>query len=117
MDTPVDQRSNERPQAHGKALSSIKRSVRVAGLHFDREGARVVLPVLTGLAPRLQALRSLLPNLGNTIDALSSVCLLKVRDPDHTKLLKRESKVAFNGAASFSEWLIQQLMHGSVLTQ
>lgn len=113
MDTPVDHRSNERPQAHGKALSSIKRSVRVAGLHFDREGARVVLPVLAGLAPRLEALRSLLPNLGNTIDALTSVCLLKVRGADHTNPLKRESKVSFNGAASFCEWLIEQLTHGS----
>ena len=103
MDTPVDHRSNERPQAHGKALSSIKRSVRVAGLHFDREGARVVLPVLAGLAPRLEALRSLLPNLGNTIDALTSVCVLYVRCEEKTNTLKHESKVTFNSAANCAE--------------
>lgn len=113
MDTTVDRRSNERPRAHGKALSSIKHSLHVAGLLFDREGARLVLPVLAGLAPRLEALRSLLPNLGNTIDALTSVCLLKVRGADHTKLLKRESIVSFNGAAGFSEWLVKQLTHKS----
>ncbi|MNV38527.1 hypothetical protein D3C71_1300870 [compost metagenome] len=71
MDTTVDHRSNERNQAHGKALSSIKRGLHVSGLLFDREGARLVLPVLAGLTPRLEALRSLLPNLGNTIDALT----------------------------------------------
>lgn len=109
----VDHHPNEPAQAHSKALSSVKRSLRVAGLLFDREGARVVLPVLARLAPRLEALRSLLPNLGNTIDALSSVCLLKVRDPDHTKLLKRESNVSFNGAASFNEWLIRKITHES----
>lgn len=113
MDTTVDHRSNERNQAHGKALSSIKRGLHVSGLLFDREGARLVLPVLAGLAPRLEALRPLLPNLGNTIDALTSVYLLKVRDADHTKLLKREPNISFNGAASFGEWLIKQLIHGS----
>ncbi len=109
----VDHHPNEQPQSHSKALSSIKRSLHVAGLLFDREGARLALPVLTELAPRLEALRSLLPNLGNTIDALTSACHLTVRGADHTKLLKRESKVSFNGAAGFSAWLIEQLTHKS----
>lgn len=109
----VDHHPNEPPQAHSKTLPSIKRSLHVAGLLFDREGARLVLPVLAGLAPRLEALRSLLPNLGNTIDALTSACHLTVRGADHTKLLKRESKVSFNGTAGFSEWLIEQLTHKS----
>lgn len=113
MDTTADHHPKGRLQAHSKALSSIKHSLHVAGLFFDQEGARLALPVLAGLAPRLEALRSPLPNLGNTIDALTSVCLLNVRGADHTKLLKRESKVSFNGAAGYCGWLVEQLTHGS----
>lgn len=113
MDTTVDHHPNKGSEAHSKSLSTIKRCLQIAGLHGDREGARLALSVLSGLAPRLEALRSPAPNLRSTIDALASVCILKVRDADHAKLQERRQKVSFSGAANFGEWLIQQLAHES----
>lgn len=113
MDTTVDHHPNRGSEAQSKSLSAIKRGLQIAGLHGDREGARLALSVLSGLAPRLEALRSPAPNLRSTIDALASVCILKVRDADHAKLQKRRQKVSFSGAANFGEWLIEQLAHES----
>lgn len=113
MDTTVDHYPNKGSEAHSRSLSTIKRCLQVAGLLGDREGARLALSVLAGLATRLEALRSLAPNLGTTIDALTSVCRLKVRDADHGKLHERRQKVSFSGAANFGEWLIEQLAHES----
>lgn len=113
MDTTVDHNPNKGLEANSKSLTTIKRGLQVAGLHGDREGARLALSVLSGLATRLEALRSSAPNLRSTIDALASVCILKVRDAEHAKLQERRQKVAFSGAANFSEWLIEQLAHES----
>ena len=113
MDTTVDHNPNKGLEAYSKSLTTIKRGLQVAGLHGDREGARLALSVLSGLATRLEALRSSAPNLRSTIDALASVCILKVRDAEHAKLQERRQKVAFSGAANFSEWLIEQLAHES----
>lgn len=113
METTVDHYPNKRSEAHSRSLSTIKRCLQIAGLLGDREGARLALSVLARLATRLEALRSLAPNLGTTIDALISVCPLKVRDADHGKLRKRRQKVSFSGAANFGEWLIEQLAHES----
>ena len=111
MDTTVDHNPNKGLEAHSKSLSNIKRGLQIAGLHGDREGARLALSVLSRLATRLEALRSPAPNLRSTIDALASVCILKVRDADHAKLQERRQKVSFSGAANFGEWLIEQLAH------
>ncbi|MGE5332836.1 MAG: hypothetical protein ACM3Q3_13830, partial [Nitrospirota bacterium] len=113
MDTTVDHHPNKGSEAHRKSLSTIKRGLQVAGLLGDREGARLALSVLAGLATRLEALRSSAPNLGATIDALASVCILNVRHADHAKLQKRRQKVSFSGSANFGEWLIEQLAHES----
>ena len=89
------------------SVSTARCHLRVAGLLHANEDARVALNLLSPVNSRLDALKVFLPNLEQTLEALQSVLLLRVRQSDPTRLKPAPMLVSRSATSNFIQWLVK----------